>query len=446
MITEIGKSKELGKYVVLQDAYGNRYTYAELGKLESSYPAPKERNGATADDYELPNQQHDEPSATEGESKADSKTGRAADDSAEPTGPVDTQDSRERLFALPGRSDDSNSTATSGDALGQIGDMGPMGSLDGGTQQAAQPDFERFRAYTSGILKFNPKTMELRDLNKGSKVVAGTVLGEVGGSDGQASHINFSIRPAGRGAPTIDPKPILDGWKLLEATAIYRVADKDPFANSTVSIGQILLASKEQLAQRVLADPKLSIYECGRQDIQTGQIDRRILALLEYLVARGFNLTITSLKCGHSTLTTSGNVSEHTTGTAVDIAMINGQPVLGNQGPGTVSEALVKDVLELQGSMQPHQIISLMDYFGADNAFAMADHDDHVHVGYAPQYGPASDEGQQFTEILKADQWRRLIGRISEIENPQVPTKTSDAALPTNDKRDKPASQSHVGE
>ena len=106
--------------------------------------------------------------------------------------------------------------------------------------------------------------------------------------------------------------------------------------------------------------------------------------MLEYLVARGYDLTITSLKCGHSIMTTSGNVSEHSTGDAVDIAQINGQPVLGNQGPGTLAEALVRDLLQLQGSMKPHQIISLMDYFGADNTFAMADHDDHVHVGYQP--------------------------------------------------------------
>ena len=122
--------------------------------------------------------------------------------------------------------------------------------------------------------------------------------------------------------------------------------------------------SKAQLVQRTLADPQLSIYACGRDDIRTGQIDRRVLAMLEYLAARGYDLTITSLKCGHSIMTTSGNVSEHSTGDAVDIADDQRHPVLGNQGPGTLSEALVKDLLTLQGAMKPHQIISLMDYFG----------------------------------------------------------------------------------
>ena len=63
-------------------------------------------------------------------------------------------------------------------------------------------------------------------------MIGGTVLARVGGPvDGAAPHINFSIRPAGRGAPRIDPKPILDGWKLLEATAIYRAAGKNPFCD-----------------------------------------------------------------------------------------------------------------------------------------------------------------------------------------------------------------------
>ena len=59
--------------------------------------------------------------------------------------------------------------------------------------------------------------------------------------------------------------------------------------------------SKAALEQRVLDDPALAIYACGRNDIQTGQIDRRVLAVMEYLAAKGYHLTITSLKCGHST-------------------------------------------------------------------------------------------------------------------------------------------------
>ena len=82
--------------------------------------------------------------------------------------------------------------------------------------------------------------------------------------------MRFEIRPAGRGAPRIDPKPILDGWKLLESTAIYRAAGKNPFFGPDAknpTIGQVLLMSKEALQRRVLADPRVEIYDCGRRDI-----------------------------------------------------------------------------------------------------------------------------------------------------------------------------------
>ena len=78
-----------------------------------------------------------------------------------------------------------------------------------------------------------------------------------------APHLNFAIRPAGRGAPQINPKPILDGWKLLEATHLYRAMGKDPFADSAAKPGQVLLMSKEQAARALVAESGVSIYECG---------------------------------------------------------------------------------------------------------------------------------------------------------------------------------------
>ena len=62
----------------------------------------------------------------------------------------------------------------------------------------------------------------------GRRVIAGTILGRIGRTSKKVSpHLHFEIRPAGRGAPRIDPKPILDGWKLLESTAIYRAQGRN---------------------------------------------------------------------------------------------------------------------------------------------------------------------------------------------------------------------------
>ena len=179
--------------------------------------------------------------------------------------------------------------------------------------------------------------------------------------------------------------------------------------------------SKEALSQRVLTNPQIDIYECGRQDIRAGQIDRRVLATLEFLAASGLRPTVTALKCGHSYLTTSGNVSEHSTGTAVDIGAINGITITpSTQGKGSITEMTIQRLLTLQGTMKPHQIISLMQFAGTDNTFAMGDHDDHIHVGFRPFYGANSKAARQVNAILKPKQWIKLIDRLGEIDNPTV--------------------------
>jgi hypothetical protein len=178
--------------------------------------------------------------------------------------------------------------------------------------------------------------------------------------------------------------------------------------------------SEAELARRVLSDPRVQIYGCGRDDIRAGAIDRRVLATLEFLSASGFDPTVSSLRCGHSLMTTSGNISEHSTGTAVDIAAINGVPIAGHQGPGSITETVVRRLLTLQGAMKPHQIITLMQFPGTDNTLAMADHADHIHVGWRPLSGANTGGGGQVTAALGPKQWTRLAHRIERIKSPRL--------------------------
>ncbi len=359
VVIKMGDSPRLGRYVVLRDAYGNRYTYAGLGRLVT------ERRLIV-----MP-------------------TGR------EKRVPVDSQNIRPRLHALPER-------------------------VDGRQRLSARERVDSATALGAD-----------GSIRVGSKVIAGTVLARIGrGEDGVDPHINFSIRPAGRGAPRIDPKPILDGWKLLEATAIYRAKGKSPFALELGSAG-VLLLSKEALQRRVLADRGIELSDCDRVEVRAGQIDKRVLATLAFLSEQGFRMTITSMLCGrHGSITTSGNVSNHSFGGAVDIATINGVPVLGNQGPGTLTHELLEAVLRLQGTMIPDELISLENLGGP--SFAMGDHADHVHIGWRPSYGTRI-EGE-FVQLLKPDQWLRLTDRLGEIENPEVLTSPSDSSLPAGDR------------
>jgi hypothetical protein len=288
--------------------------------------------------------------------------------------------------------------------------------------------------------------VDMRELKVGSRVIGGTVLGRVGRTSmRQAPHMRFEIRPAGRGAPRIDPKPILDGWKLLESTAVYRAKGRNPFfgPDATPSVGQILLMSKADLERRVLRNPRIEIYGAGRRDVRTSRIDRRVLAALEYLAASGLRPTVTSLESGHSTFTASGNVSHHASGNAVDIAKINGIPVLGHQGEGSVTDMAVRRLMTLQGTLKPAQIISLMKYDGADNTVAMGDHDDHIHVGFTPYLGTNSKAGRQLGAQLRPGQWIKLVARLGEIDNPTVRTAPSKDALVVKPSR---GSAQHRGE
>jgi hypothetical protein len=153
-----------------------------------------------------------------------------------------------------------------------------------------------------------------------------------------------------------------------------------------------------------------------------------VLATLEFLAAGGLKPTVTALHCGHSYLTASGNVSEHSSGDAVDIAAINGIPILGHQGPGSITDITIRRLLTLQGTMKPHQIISLMTFDGADNTLSLPDHDDHIHVGFQPLLG-ADPHGRQVNSTLMPSQWARLIDRLGKIDNPTVPIKPSKYAL-----------------
>ena len=390
-VLKIGKSKRLGRFVTLQDVYGNTYTYAHLGEVSRTYPAPKPRSARRRKQERTPTR---DAQRVEAEAPADEKVVEPAPEAA----PLPL---KERLFAHPTR---------------------PEARAAGGDVQLAAAGEE---ATQGAPLGFDARDFRPKALKKGSRVLGGTILGRLGEkTEKSAPFLKFEIRPAGRGAPRIDPKPILDGWKLLESTAIYRAKGKNPLFGSDAenpTIGELLLLSKEQLVRRVLADPRIEVYGCGTGDIRSGQIDRRVLATMLYLATNGLKPTITSLKCGHGYLTASGNVSEHSTGTAMDIGAINGVVITpATQGPGSITDLAIQSLLKLQGTMKPHQIISLMTFDGADNTFAMGDHDDHIHVGWRPLYGDNRRAARQIDAVLKPEQWIKLISRLEDIDNPTV--------------------------
>jgi hypothetical protein len=316
-ILAVGRSTNIGRYVVLEDARGTRFTYAGLGGLA-------------------------------------------------PQRPVRRGHIKLRLFAHPART-----ARWSPSGFEQL--------LDSGTTLRGYVTYEGGARDGRGARMVQPAR-----LHRGARVRAGTVLGWVGRLRRDApAHVRFAVRPAGVRASRIDARLLLDGWRrVLRSSPRAPGSILGPFLDPTV-LGSALWPMGTSAAT-VLADPRIVIYPCGRDDIAAGLIDPRVLATLTFLADSGLDPTASSLRCGHSLHTARGTISEHSTGSAVDIAAINGVPILGHQGPGSITELAIRKLLELQGPMRPHQIISLMAFPAAGNTLALADHYDHIHVGFRP--------------------------------------------------------------
>ena len=440
-IVKVGESRRLGRYVVLQDVYGNTYTYGHLASVAKRYPSPKPQD-VSADDIRA----RDEAAGA----RRGARPGGVGDRPARQPRP-EAEAGRARRSDGPQGRQGREDRAGAGDRRqgAAVRQPGPPERLGRRRRPAGVRAHRRDRR--QGERRRLPPARLRPQPGRDPAQAPAPGRARRGRHDPRPPRARGSRRPAPavrdppgrRGAPRVDPKPILDGWKLLESTAIYRAAGKNPFFGADAvnpSIGQILLMSKDALVQRVLSNPQIDVYECGRRDIRAGQIDRRVLATLEFLSASGLRPTVTSLHCGHSFLTTSGNVSEHSTGTAVDIAAVNGITISpATQGKGSITELTIQRLLTLQGTMKPHQIISLMQFEGTDNTFAMGDHDDHIHVGFKPLYGANTKMARQVNAILKPKQWIKLIDRLGEIENPTVRRKPSKYALPVT----RPASKAH---
>ncbi len=484
-VLSMGTSPRLGTYIRLRDSYGNTYTYGHLAKLARVYPVARPRKQSAASIRKelgvVASDPHPEHAASAGRQRTVSDKPAPA---PEPPAP--------RLRAM--RPDIATTAPTPAPAPAPVAhdhdDAGPSVAaapllsryMDAVTGVGGLPEFASVKPeptitpgeIPAGVSAFRavfaePEAIDRRDvvlkpLRRGAKVIGGTVLGRIGaaslefeapqGTDAaaerraeaataarlqrpQAPHLYFEVRPAGRKTPRIDPKPLLDGWRLLDSTAIYRARNPVLGADRAVrrlSTGQIMLMSKEQLIRHVLDNPDIEIYSCGRADIRAGIIDRRVLVSMAFLAARGMKPTVTSLRCGHGYFTASGNVSHHSSGDALDIAAINGVPIAGHQGPGSITDRAVRALLTLQGTLKPAQIITLMQYAGTDNTYAMADHWDHIHLGFQPDGGDA-------VSMLRPEQWDRLVSGLGRIRNPVVPIQPSQWSISVNKRAPKMAAQ-----
>ena len=328
VVKKVGVSERVGRYIVLQDVYGNRYLYAHLGEVSKRYPVPRERSGdVQAATSSTPLAHRACPSRRARERRQAGATAarphcfRARSARAASSPPV----RKERLFANPARQHSAAIAQETGQLSGVLSRSGSSRCSACTSRACSASAPTRSSSSHSGRAR---RSWPARSS-------AAWASSPSGPGSKLAPHLNFSIRPAGRGAPRIDPKPILDGWKLLEATAVYRAAGTNPFLGSDADRPMRpdpsdVEGGARSARARQPADRRLPLRP---PDIRSGQIDRRVLATLEFLAASGLRPTVTSLKCGHGFYTASGNVSEHSSGTRLTSRRSTTSRSSGTRGP-----------------------------------------------------------------------------------------------------------------
>ncbi len=116
------------------------------------------------------------------------------------------------------------------------------------------------------------------------------------------------------------------------------------------------------------------------RDLTTGAIDPRVVGLIG-AITREHQLTISSLRSDHSVHTTSGNVSNHFYGRAMDVAAVDGVSCTDTAADAPCAN-LGRSLAYLPAPAHPTELIYCFDLDGAGPAFARSDHCDHVHAGY----------------------------------------------------------------
>ena len=432
-IVKLGDSATLGRYVELQDATGNVYTYSELGSVSSTYPVPKpvviNRSNAAS---ELGTAAAEKPTTaasvgTQPTVFTDSVKGTQArlalTAQSRSALAADAGDAASKTSAVPksaasaggqpgaaGGSQTSSETATQASTVSAplakerlfAHPARPASYAAGGIQQLhdVSDAISSFKNYFADTLHLAKNQYTLQPLRVGSIVIAGTILGRVAApsqSDGLASVLPD---PAGRARRArhrsqADPRRLeaAAGHRCLRRQRRQPVLSGPGAKNPTV--GQVLLMSKQQLERRVLTDPHVQIYACGRRDIEAGKIDRRVLAAIEYLSTSGLHPDVTGLACDASVNGTTGVDEAGSTGQSVDISAINGVPIEGHTGVGSVTDQAIRKLLALQGSMAPTQIIGPISYRDQSTTLALPSHDNRIQILFGTSYGSNGTASKQ---------------------------------------------------
>jgi transglycosylase-like protein with SLT domain len=436
-VEHLGHSHKLGRYLVLRDVYGDVFTYAGLGSI-----VPRYRPAAQAGPLDLARQDRESAAAAQRHAggsavpRSGVLSGEAASDPA-PTQPASAGHQPPLTLKVRARAA-RRAAAAAEDPIEAGGETAPASM--GKVRLYAHPGNPVARAAAARAAKSTSLSGHWQPLRAGSLVTQGTILGHLTPMTGAgAGELRFAVRPAGDSS-TVDPAPLLANWRQL-GVALHPKGSKGERGLLGATADDVFPMSKGELERAVLSDPGIQLDACGRRDVAAGALDRRVLAVLEFLSRSGLQPTVSALQCPAHRDAVAGLAAAHFAGNAVDISAINGIPIAGHQGRGTITDTTIRTLLALRGKFVPHRIVSLMKYPEAPNTLAQSSGWDHIHIAFAPATAAGAHTARAATTgggipsvqaaggSLSPLQWNQLVSRIAAIPQPTIAAKPSSAAI-----------------
>jgi membrane-bound lytic murein transglycosylase B len=434
-VVHLGDSHALGRYLVLRDIYGDVFTYAGLGSIAPRYrpsePRFQQAASASPDAAQSAAVGSGESTSGGGATQSSAATSTSPQSGEPERDPAPTQPAsagRQLPLTLNVKAHAGRSAASAANAEAQeqaeAAQAQAISTGAGKVRMYAHPGNPVARVAAARAAKRKTSDGGWVPLRSGSVVSQGTVLGHLSTLPGTGTgQLRFAVRPAGD-TGTIDPRALLSNWKQLGA-ALRPKGSKGRHSLLGATADDVFPMSKSELELAVLSDPGVELSTCDRQDIASGAVDDRVLAVLEFLSRSGLQPTVSGLRC------VSG--SGHQNGDAVDISAINGIKIAGHQGARTITDTTIRALLTLRGRFAPHRIVSLMHYPQAPSTLALSREWDHIHIEFQPlrprahaasaKVKPAAGGG------LSQLQWSQLVARIGALPQPTVASKPSSAAI-----------------
>ena len=370
VITQIGDAGPLGRSISLRDAYGNTYTYSELGSTATLYPmleTIESKSGSTRD-------------------------ARAATSSTN----LGSEIARRGPWAPTAAASGATSVFRSGSENVylhplRVGAHVIAGTVIGHVGAGVEPHIVfQIRPAGIGTPLVDPKPI----LDGWVKLQSSSVIK----AKGRDPFAKISATP---------------GQTLLES--------KTQLEQQVPREGSIHLAACER---RLIAD--------GRVDRRVLATLAFLSAsgLHPSVSSRTCSTSLSARPIGGAATTDRSASAPASVGDVLDISEINGTSVVGRDGEASVATLALRKLAALQGVMKPLQIASSIRLAGAPHTVVLPGYAGVIRISFAPLQSTQAHVASAASSGLTPAEWLQLVARLGQVPDPTVSPKPSTAAIP----------------